>query len=162
MNQNNKTLEDLLSVFSIKHIDNETDLLKVIDYNKVTLNNGPTINNTRPAIIIIDNQNFNENYLLDIFNVCFDNFKDNQNFKNIDLFYLNSIELKSKLLKINIEGIDDKNYAEKEYLRPSFFFIIKSKIEGDYCKMVMENKLHIIDVFITDTLLKLFFDEINI
>lgn len=63
-----KTLDELLKVNSVKHIATEEELLDYFNIDNRSSEGYPEITAKKRTIIIFDNKDFNETYLIDLFN----------------------------------------------------------------------------------------------
>jgi len=150
-NPNIKKLNDLLEVYKIQHVVDFIDLKKYFDIEILDADKTPKITCTKKTCIIFDNVDFNETYLLDIFNeIILDintefvlrKLEDEIDFIYIDDFlirtqlFTNQIESYEK--EINISEVVKKKF-EKERLIPGFMVINPKTNEISFFKEFVLN-----------------------
>lgn len=121
-------LEEKLNKLNVKKIDTIDDLKKIIDF---TIKDGqpePIVVADGLSLIIIDNKNYNETYLIDVFGK-FVNEQSNKTIfglKNTKFYYIDSIELKSFIHRMGeIVPIQNEEFLEKNVLVPTIIIMDK-------------------------------------
>ena len=79
----------------------------------------------KKTLIIFDNQNFNETYLIDLINQYFDESMHNIKSLDIDLFYVDAPLIRAELFTPNIkeEEYDTIDNLERNFLVPTIMVI---------------------------------------
>lgn len=146
-------LEEKLNKLNVKKIDAIDDLKKIIDF---TIKDGqpePVIVADDLSIIMMDNKNYNETYLIDVFEK-FVNEQCNKNedvnkkgfieyIENTNFYYVDSLELKSFIHRMGeIVPIQDEEYLEKNVLVPRI--IVMDKRYNDI-GILKENIISVLD-----------------
>ena len=125
-----KNLIEALKVHDIKKIEDFDLLKKYFDINILDEDSTPKIECEHKVVIISDNVDFNETYLIDIIN---EYLTDKQIVKDsVEFVYIDSIDVRHKLFAKNISnvGIIEKDF-EKTYLSPCILTI--NPITNEIC-----------------------------
>ena len=133
---NQRDLEEKLNKLNIKKIDTIDDLKKIIDFTTKDGQPEPVIVADGLSIIIMDNKNYNETYLIDVFEKfvneqCSKNEDVNKTgfaeyIENTNLYYIDSLELKSFVRRMGeIVPIQNEEYLEKNVLVPTIIIMDK-------------------------------------
>lgn len=122
-----KNIAESLKYHQIEKIKSFDELNQYFDLKNLDEDNTPKICATKNVCLIIDNENFNETYLIDLVNQLIDEFpklKEDVIFRYIDKF-----EIKKELIAPS--STDDKVRAtfEKVELTPRFIIINPGKEE---------------------------------
>lgn len=147
------SLEEKLNKLNIKKIDTIDDLKKIIDF---TIKDGrpePVIVADGLSMIMMDNKNYNETYLIDEFEK-FVNEQCNKNedvnkkrfaeyIENTNFYYVDSLELKSFIRRMGeIVPIQNEEYLEKNVLVPTIIIMDKS---SDDIGILKEGLISVLD-----------------
>ena len=139
-------LEEKLNKLGVKKIDTIDDLKKIIDFTTKDGQPEPVIVADGLSMIIMDNKNYNETYLIDVFEKFVDeqcNTGFNEYIENTNLYYVDSLELKSFIHRMGeIVPIQDEEYLEKNVLVPTI--IVMDKRYNDI-GILKENIISVLD-----------------
>ena len=129
MEEKNLNLADLLKVKNFKKVENFSDLSKYFDVNILDEDGTPKIVTEQKTIILMDNEDFNETYLIDVFNKTF----EDTNLEHVELVYIDNFDVRKQLVAKDIEqGTIDKKAYEKTYLTPCMMLINPISNRFDY------------------------------
>ncbi len=114
-----KTLKNLLEINKVQKIDEFDKLTELFDLNQLDDEGTPSIVTERKTLIIFDNVDFNETYLIDVVNEFIKNNPNSINLDEVDIFYIDDFQIKKDLFAPSVE-IDKnaKKIFEKEHLIP--------------------------------------------
>jgi hypothetical protein len=135
-----KTLEELLKVHNVRKVEKFEELEKVFDLKLLDEDNTPAIVTDHKVVVLFDNMDFNETYLIDVVNKYLDEHASVAN--NVEILYVDDFNIRRKLLApgifINLgalgkenldeenldkENIDGMKAFEKTYLPTTIFTI---------------------------------------
>lgn len=135
-------LQEKLQKFNIKKIDTLEELKKVIDF-KDSKPVEPIVIEEGLSMLMLDNVNYNETYLIDVFEKFYEKHKEELQELKMKFFYVDSLELKSYIIRMGeIVPIQDPEYLEKNVLVPSIFVINKSNND---IGVLRESKISVLD-----------------
>ena len=128
MKKENQTLDELLKKHNISKINNSVELKNHFNLDLLDEDSVPAVITKEKTIIIIDNEDFNETYLIDIVNECFDLFLSGDRGKDIKLLYIDNFDLRCLIFNIvpdirKLKTIEERKAFEKVNLVPSFIII---------------------------------------
>lgn len=125
-----KTLEELLKVHNVCKVEKFEELEKVFDLKLLDEDNTPAIVTDHKVVVLFDNMDFNETYLIDVVNKYLDEHASVAN--NVEILYVDDFNIRRKLLApgifINLgalgkENLDGMKAFEKTYLPTTIFTI---------------------------------------
>ena len=124
----NETLNLILKENNIKRLDSFENLIKYFDVTQLDEDSTPKIMCENKVLIIFDNENYNETYILDI---VLEYLKTHQWIKdNVEIIYIDNFDVRVKLFaekKYNefwdANNIPSHSEFEKNYLRPGLMTI---------------------------------------
>jgi len=119
------TIEQLMQKYGFKRIEKFEDFKNLFDVTNLDEDNSPKIITTKKSLLIFDNQNFNETYLIDLINQYFDESMINIPSLNIDFFYIDAPLVRAELFTPNIieEEYDTIDNLERNFLVPTIMII---------------------------------------
>lgn len=125
-----KTLEELLKVHNVRKVEKFEELEKVFDLKVLDEDNTPAIVTDHKVVVLFDNMDFNETYLIDVANKYLDEHASVAN--NVEFLYVDDFNIRRDLLAPNIimnlgergeEDIEGMKAFEKTYLPTTIFTI---------------------------------------
>lgn len=125
-----KTLEKLLKVHNVRKVEKFEELEKVFDLKVLDEDNTPAIVTDHKVVVLFDNMDFNETYLIDVVNKYLDEHASVAN--NVEFLYVDDFNIRRDLLAPSIimnlgergkEDIDGMKSFEKTYLPTTIFTI---------------------------------------
>lgn len=125
-----KTLEELLKVHNVRKVEKFEELEKVFDLNVLDEDNTPAIVTDHKVVVLFDNMDFNETYLIDVVNKYLDEHASVAN--NVEFLYVDDFNIRRDLLAPRIIGnldaldvvkIIGMKAFEKTYLPTTIFTI---------------------------------------
>lgn len=133
-------LEEKLKKFNVTKINTLEELKKVIDFSE---KKEPIVVADGYSMLIMDNVDYNETYLIDVFNDFYEKHKEKLEEIGMKFFYVDSLELKSYVMRMGeIVPIQDPEYLEKNVLVPSIFVTDKDKNDVG---VLRESKISVLD-----------------
>lgn len=118
-------LKEILDKHNIVYVEDATGIAKYFDVTKTDDEGVPEITCEHNVVLIADNADFNETYLIDFVK----NFLDKDDMKNlvkgVEFAYLDKVNIRHGLFNPSQErheGMSDKDF-EKSYLRPSILIV---------------------------------------
>jgi hypothetical protein len=121
-------LEEKLQRLNVTKINSIDDLKKVMDFDE---HHEPNVVADGYSLIIMDNQKYNETYLIDTFEEFMNEEKEQEVadfFNKTKFYYVDSPEIKSYIMRMGeIAPIQNVEYLEKNELVPSLFILNKDK-----------------------------------
>jgi hypothetical protein len=121
-------LEEKLQRLNVTKINSIDDLKKVMDFDE---DHEPNVVADGYSLIIMDNQKYNETYLIDTFEEFMNEEKEQEVadfFNKTKFYYVDSPEIKSYIMRMGeIAPIQNVEYLEKNELVPSLFILNKDK-----------------------------------
>lgn len=121
-------LEEKLQRLNVTKINSIDDLKKVMDFDE---HHEPNVVADGYSLIIMDNQNYNETYLIDTFEEFMNEEKEQKVadfFNKTKFYYVDSPEIKSYIMRMGeVVPIQNVEYLEKNELVPSLFILDKDK-----------------------------------
>lgn len=121
-------LEEKLQRLNVTKINSIDDLKKVMDFDEY---HEPNVVADGYSLIIMDNQNYNETYLIDTFEEFMNEEKEQEVtdfFNKTKLYYVDSPEIKSYIMRMGeVVPIQNVEYLEKNELVPSLFILDKDR-----------------------------------
>lgn len=116
-------LETMLERHNISRINKFEELKKYFDVDSVDKDGTPKITAEHKVVIIVDNKDFNETYIIDLIDSYLEKHPSVAN--NVTFLYIDDIDVKKQLLAKNINTtikLNDKTF-EKTYLTPCILTI---------------------------------------
>lgn len=121
-------LEEKLQRLNVTKINSIDDLQKVMNFDE---HHEPNVVADGYSLIIMDNQNYNETYLIDTFEEFMNEEKEQKVadfFNKTKFYYVDSPEIKSYIMRMGeVVPIQNVEYLEKNELVPSLFILDKDK-----------------------------------
>ena len=121
-------LEEKLQRLNVTKINSIDDLKKVMDFDE---HHEPNVVADGYSLIIMDNQNYNETYLIDTFEEFMNEEKEQEVadfFNKTKFYYVDSPEIKSYIMRMGeVAPVQNVEYLEKNELVPSLFILNKDK-----------------------------------
>lgn len=124
-------INELLEVNGIEKIENSEELKKYFDLNDLDADKTPKIVCDQKVVIVVDNTDFNETYLIDIINEIIEEYpRLGKNESSVKFLYLDNFDVKRELFAPSIEKTDDLTISEFEKINlPPALLIINPMVE---------------------------------
>ncbi len=156
-NQQSPEIVELLKLNGIKSIQNFDEFKKYFDVTKLDEDGTPEIVCENKVVIIFDNQDYNETYLIDLY---LEYLKTHLWLKDsIEVIYIDSFDVRKKLFAESVynkqwdaNNLMPRKEFEKKYLIPGIMTInpIENQISFHSEKMTPLTLEHVTDIFKAD------------